>query len=42
VGKNIANKPKDESKEFIRNWKPGSNIHDYIVSATIEATKPTD
>ncbi len=40
--KNIVIKPKDESKEFIRNWKPGSNIHDYIVSATIEATKPVD
>jgi len=37
---NIEIKPKDESKEFIRNWKPGSNIQDYIVSATIEAAKP--
>lgn len=40
--KNIVIKPKDDSKEFIRNWKPGSNIHDYIVSATIEATRPVE
>jgi len=32
--------PKDESKTFIRDWAPGSNIEDYIVSATIEAVKP--
>lgn len=36
----IAIKPKDESKSFIRNWLPDSNIQDYIVSATIEAIKP--
>jgi SAM-dependent methyltransferase len=33
--------PKDESREFIREWVPGSEIADYVVSATIEATKPT-
>jgi len=32
--------PKDESKEFIRDWAPDHNITDYVVSATIEATKP--
>jgi len=32
--------PKDESREFIRDWVPGANIHDYVVSATIEAIKP--
>ena len=32
--------PKDESREFIREWVPGSKIVDYVVSATIEATKP--
>ncbi len=37
---NIEIKPRDESKEFIRNWKPDSNSQDYIVSATIEAIKP--
>ena len=36
----IAIKPKDESREFIRNWVPESKIEDYVVSATIEATKP--
>jgi len=36
----IEIKPKDESKEFIRNWVPDSNIEDYIISATIEAIKP--
>ncbi len=36
----IAVKPKDESREFISNWAPDSKIEDYVVSATIEATKP--
>ncbi|MGB1259953.1 MAG: arsenite methyltransferase, partial [Akkermansiaceae bacterium] len=36
----ISIRPKDESKEFIRDWAPGSNIENYIVSASIEAVKP--
>jgi arsenite methyltransferase len=36
----IEIKPKDESKEFVRNWAPASKIEDYVVSATIEAIKP--
>ncbi len=36
----IRIKPKDESKEFIRDWAPGHKIEDYVVSATIEAIKP--
>jgi SAM-dependent methyltransferase len=32
--------PKDESKDFIRDWAPDTNITDYVVSATIEAIKP--
>ncbi len=32
--------PKDESKEFIRDWAPGKPVTDYVVSATIEARKP--
>lgn len=32
--------PKDESKEFIKDWAPGKNIDDYIVSAVIKAIKP--
>lgn len=36
----IRIKPKDESKEFIRDWVPGRKIEDYVVSATIEAVKP--
>ncbi|MDH5692459.1 MAG: arsenite methyltransferase [Gammaproteobacteria bacterium] len=38
--KDVRVQPKDESKEFIRDWAPGRNITDYIVSATIEGTKP--
>jgi SAM-dependent methyltransferase len=37
---NIRIQPKDESKTFIREWVPGTNIADYLVSATIEAVKP--
>lgn len=36
----IVIQPKDESREFIREWLPDGNIEDYVVSATIEATKP--
>jgi len=32
--------PKDESKEFIRDWAPDHNITDFVVSATIEGVKP--
>lgn len=38
--KQISIQPKDSSREFIRNWAPGSQIEDYVVSATIEAIKP--
>lgn len=31
--------PKDASREFIRDWAPGSRIEDYVVSANIEAVK---
>ena len=31
--------PKDESKSFIRDWAPGMDIAEYVVSATIEAIK---
>ena len=31
--------PKDESREFIRDWAPGRKVEDYLVSAHIEAIK---
>lgn len=37
--KNIKIEPKDESREFIKDWAPGSKIEDYVVSANIQATK---
>jgi arsenite methyltransferase len=36
----IRIRPKDGSKTFIRGWAPGSRLEDYVVSATIKATKP--
>lgn len=36
----IRIEPKDESREFIRDWAPGRGVEDYVVSATIEAVKP--
>jgi SAM-dependent methyltransferase len=32
--------PKDESKNFIKDWAPGRGVEEYVVSATIEAVKP--
>ncbi len=36
----ISIRPKDESREFIRDWAPGRGVEDYVVSAAIEAFKP--
>jgi len=32
--------PKDNSKEFIKDWAPGRGVEDYVMSAYIEAVKP--
>ena len=36
----IRIQPKDESREFLKDWAPGRGVEDYVVSATIEAIKP--
>lgn len=36
----IRIRPKESSREFIREWTQGGNIADFVVSATIEAVKP--
>ena len=36
----IRIEPKDESKDFIKDWAPGRGVEDYVISATIEAVKP--
>ena len=37
---NIRIDVKEESREIIRDWMPGSGVEDYVASATIEAVKP--
>jgi arsenite methyltransferase len=32
--------PKDQSRELIREWAPGRNLEDYLLSAIIEGVKP--
>jgi SAM-dependent methyltransferase len=36
----VAVRPKDQSREFIREWEPGRKLEDYVLSANISATKP--
>jgi len=36
----IEIRPWDESREFIKDWAPGGRVEDYVVSASIRATKP--
>mgnify|MGYP001264865597 FL=1 len=36
----VVIEPKDESREFIKDWEPGANLEDYIQSAVIKAVKP--
>jgi arsenite methyltransferase len=33
-------RPKEESREFIRDWEPGKKLDDYLLSASIQAVKP--
>ncbi|MNI17901.1 putative methyltransferase YcgJ [compost metagenome] len=35
----ISIEPKDESRTFIKDWVPGANVEQYIVSAVIKAKK---
>lgn len=36
----ISIRPKEESREFIREWEPETKLEDYVLSASIRATKP--
>lgn len=36
----IAVEPKEESRTFIKDWVPGSEVQHYIVSAVIKGSKP--
>lgn len=35
----ISITPKDESREFIKDWAPGRGVEDYVISAYIEGVK---
>ncbi|MDH5393271.1 MAG: arsenite methyltransferase [Gammaproteobacteria bacterium] len=37
---NISIVPKDESRSFIKDWAPGTNIEEFVISAYIQADKP--
>jgi len=37
--KQIIIEPRDESRDFIKDWAPGSKIEDYVISANIQAVK---
>ncbi len=37
--RDIRIEPKDESREFIKDWAPGMKIEDYVISASIQAVK---
>ncbi|MDF2714268.1 MAG: arsM [Paenibacillus sp.] len=37
----VVVEPKDESKSFIKDWVPGANVENYVVSAVIKAVKPS-
>ncbi|NOX42415.1 MAG: arsenite methyltransferase [Gammaproteobacteria bacterium] len=38
---NIRIAPKDDSRDFIKDWAPDRGVEEYVISAHIEATKPT-
>lgn len=38
--RDIRIQTQEKSREFIKQWIPGTNVQDYVVSATIEAGKP--
>jgi SAM-dependent methyltransferase len=37
----VSIEPKDESREFIRDWAPEHNVTDFVVAALISARKPS-
>ena len=37
----VAIKLKDESREYIQHWMPGSGAEDYVVAAEVIAKKPS-
>jgi SAM-dependent methyltransferase len=36
----IVIEPRDQSREFIQEWEPGKKLEDYVLSASMTATKP--
>jgi SAM-dependent methyltransferase len=38
----VSISPKEGSREFIRDWQPGTKLEDYVVSASIRAVRPRE
>jgi hypothetical protein len=38
--KNVRVRPREESRNFIKDWSPDKGIENFVLAAVIEASKP--